>query len=153
MPRAAALLALELPVVMETVLLSGSGVSCRAERGGARGTEGGVRIAVRVRPGGGGGVLADAVEQGGGLGAAALAGLGVGEEVEVDQAAWVALVLPLQPPVEGGLHHLPGPASAPVAGGGGVGGLVPGGGQHAVALGVGDDRQDGEGGVGGGVQG
>ena len=75
----------------------------------------GYGLAVRVGPGGRGGVCADAVEQGGGLGAPALADLGVGEEVEVDQAAGVVLALPLQPPVEGRLHHLAGPASGPVA--------------------------------------
>ena len=82
----------------------------------AGGGEGGVRVAAGVRPGGGRGVRADAVEEGGGLGGPALADLGVGQEVEVDAVAGVVLALPLQPPVEGGLHHLAGPPPRPVPG-------------------------------------
>lgn len=61
-------------------------------------------------------MAADPVEEGGGLGGAALAEFGVGEEVEVDPVAGVVVALPLQPPVEGGAQDLAGAAVGPVGG-------------------------------------
>lgn len=61
-------------------------------------------------------MYADPVEQGRGLGGAALQELRVDEEVEVEVEARVVVpvAVELQPPVEAPLERLPGPPSVPV---------------------------------------
>ncbi|EST39713.1 hypothetical protein N566_00245 [Streptomycetaceae bacterium MP113-05] len=93
------------------------------------------------------------MEEGRGLCEASLVKLGVGEEVEVHRAARVTLLAaPFQPPVEGAAHQVDCVPSGPVL----AGGAVRRTGVAAVCaepLGVGDDREKSEWGVGGGAGG